>query len=168
MAGSMRSSRCPRPSFAELLRRPVQLLAFGLGSGLSPVAPGTAGTLLAVPIFLVAARLPAALYAALLATGFLTGVWLCGRTARDLGVHDHPGIVWDEIIGYLLTMTAMPVTIWTVLGGFLAFRLFDVVKPWPVGWFDHNLGGGFGIMFDDALAAGYAWLLLWALLRWWP
>ncbi len=106
-------------------------------------------------------------YAAVVAVGFAVGVWLCGRTARDLGVHDHPGIVWDEIIGYLLTMMTMPMGVLPVLAGFIAFRLFDILKPWPVGWFDRRVGGGLGIMLDDALAAGYAWLVLRALLRWW-
>ncbi len=164
----MSSSRNRSPTFVSLLRRPAHLLAFGFGSGLSPAGPGTAGTVLAVPLYLLIARLPLGLYAVLVATGFLAGIWLCGKAARDLGVHDHPGIVWDEIIGYLLTMTAMPVTPLSVLGGFFAFRLFDIAKPWPVGWSDRKVGGGLGIMLDDALAAGYAWLALWALLHWWP
>jgi len=161
------SSPYPRPTFGALLRRPVHLLAFGLGSGLSPVGPGTAGTMLAVPLYLLVARFPMPVYAAVVAVGFAVGVWLCGRTARDLGVHDHPGIVWDEIIGYLLTMMTMPMGVLPVLAGFIAFRLFDILKPWPVGWFDRRVGGGLGIMLDDALAAGYAWLVLRALLRWW-
>ncbi|MEA3413505.1 MAG: phosphatidylglycerophosphatase A [Pseudomonadota bacterium] len=142
---------------------PVHFLAFGFGSGLSPVAPGTAGTVVAIPFFLLMVSLNTGVYLLLTAAIFAVGIPICGRTARDIGVHDHGGIVWDEIAGYLITMVAAPPGWLWVIAGFLAFRLFDVVKPWPIGWADQRVSGGFGIMLDDAIAAIYAALLLWLL-----
>jgi phosphatidylglycerophosphatase A len=138
------------------LRNPLHLLAFGFGSGLAPKAPGTLGTLVAVPFYLLIEGLALPVYLALVLTGFLLGIWICGRTSRDLGVHDHSGIVWDEIIGYLLTMTFAPAGWQWIVSGFLLFRFFDILKPWPIRWFDRQVPGGFGIMFDDLLAALYA------------
>ncbi len=92
--------------------------------------------------------------------GFVLGVWICDRAARDLGVHDHPAIVWDEVIGYFVTMIAAPPGWLWIAVGFVLFRLFDILKPWPIRQADQQVGGGFGIMFDDLLAAGYAWLCL--------
>jgi phosphatidylglycerophosphatase A len=141
-------------------RNPRHLLAFGFGAGAVRRAPGTVGTLVAIPVYLLLQHLPFTAYAALLVAGFVAGIWLCGATARDLGVHDHPGIVWDEIIGFLLTMALAPPGWGWVLAGFLLFRLFDIAKPWPIRWVDRRVSGGFGIMFDDVLAAVYAALLL--------
>ena len=142
------------------MRNPVHFLAFGFGSGLSPKAPGTMGTLAALPLWYLLAQLPLAGYIAGLLLVIAVGPYLCGKTARDLGVHDHGGIVWDEIAGFLLTMLLVPVSIWTALIGFALFRLFDIVKPWPIRQADRCLGGGFGIMFDDVLAGIYAWLVM--------
>ena len=90
--------------------------------------------------------------------GFALGVWICDRTARDLGVHDHPAIVWDEVIGYFVTMiTAPPGWVW-IVAGFALFRLFDILKPWPIRWIDRHVHGGVGIMLDDVLAGVFAWL----------
>ncbi|TCO82323.1 phosphatidylglycerophosphatase [Plasticicumulans lactativorans] len=141
---------------ARLLRDPGHCLALGFGSGLAPVAPGTFGTLAGVPVYLLLAGLPLPAY--LLATLLLAalGVWLTGRTARALGVHDHGGIVWDEIVGLLVTLTALPPAPWTLLAGFAAFRLFDVWKPWPIRVLDARVHGGLGIMADDLLAGVYA------------
>jgi len=139
-------------------------LALGLGAGLAPKAPGTVGTLVAVPLYLLLQGLTLWAYLLLLVLAFLLGVWLCGVTARNLGVHDHPGIVWDEFIGYWLTMAAAPQGWQWVLLGFVLFRLFDIVKPWPIRQADRRLGGGFGIMFDDVLAGIYAWLVLQAVI----
>jgi phosphatidylglycerophosphatase A len=131
---------------------PVHMLAFGFGAGCSPKAPGTMGTLLAVGLYLPLAHLPLGGYLLVLLGVTLVGFWVCGRAAKDLGVHDHPGIVWDEIAGYLLTMTAAPSGwAWIVLG-FALFRLFDIWKPWPIGWLDRRVGGGVGIMLDDLVA----------------
>ncbi len=142
------------------LKNPVHLLAFGFGSGLAPVAPGTFGTLAAVPPYLLLARLPLAAYLAVLAGVILAGVWICGRTSRDLGVHDHGGIVWDEFAGFFVTMTAAPQGAFWVAAGFLLFRLFDILKPWPIGWLDRRVKGGVGIMLDDLLAGLYGWVVL--------
>lgn len=142
------------------LRNPLHLLAFGFGSGLAPKAPGTLGTLVAVPLYLLLQGLPLYIYLGLVLAGFLAGIWICGSTSRDLGVHDHGGIVWDEIIGYLLTMALAPRGWMWVLIGFLLFRFFDILKPWPIRWFDQRAPGGFGIMFDDLLAGVYAGLVM--------
>jgi len=145
--------------------RPSHFLAFGCGAGAMPVAPGTFGTLVAIPVYLVLAPLPLVFYAAVVTGMLLLGIWLCHVTARDLGVHDHSGIVWDEIVGYLLTMTAAPPGWMWIVAGFILFRLFDILKPWPIYLADRKVGGGFGIMLDDVIAAVYAWLLLQVLIR---
>ena len=142
------------------LKKPIHLLAFGFGSGLAPVAPGTFGTLAAVPLYLLLAPLPLPAYLAVVTAVSLAGIWICGRASRDLGVHDHPGIVWDEIAGFLVTMTAAPRGWSWLLLGFLLFRLFDIFKPWPIGWLDRRVRGGLGIMLDDLLAGAFAWLVL--------
>jgi len=136
----------------QLLRHPVDLLALGFGSGLLPRAPGTAGTIVAIPLYLVMQSLALTVYVPLVAVLFLLGIPICAHTAKRLGVHDHPGIVWDEIVGYLVTMTFAPTGWLWVLAGFLLFRFFDVLKPWPIRWLDRRVGGGFGIMVDDLLA----------------
>jgi len=142
------------------LRNPVHFLALGFGSGLAPKAPGTFGTLVAVPIYLLIAELPLVAYAGVVIAAALVGIWLCGRTAADLGVHDHPAIVWDEIVGYLVAMIAAPPgLVWLVLG-FLLFRCFDIWKPWPISYLDRKIHGGIGIMIDDLLAGGLALLVL--------
>ncbi len=139
-----------------LLLNPVHLLSLGLGSGLAPRAPGTFGTLVAVPLYLLLSGLSPLHYFLVCLGAVLVGIWLCGATARALGVHDHPGIVWDEIAGYLLTMLAVPPGwIWVLLG-FVLFRLFDIWKPWPIRRLDRSVPGGFGIMLDDVVAAVYA------------
>jgi phosphatidylglycerophosphatase A len=148
----------PRPGW--LLASPGRLLAFGLGTGLSPVAPGTAGTLIAVPLYLLVQGLPLPVYTALVLGLAIAGIWICGSAARELGVHDHPGIVWDEIVGYLITMLAAPHGWAWVVAGFALFRLFDVAKPWPCGWIDRKLAGGLGIMLDDIVAGVYGWICL--------
>ena len=142
----------PKPVMGNI----THLLAFGFGAGCSPKAPGTMGTLLAVGLYLPLSHLALPLYVAVLAVVIVSGIWLCGRAARDLGVHDHPGIVWDEIAGDPLTMVAAPPG-WTwILAGFVLFRLFDIWKPWPIGWLDRRVGGGLGIMLDDLVAGLFA------------
>lgn len=148
------------PSFSDLVGRPVHLLAFGFGSGLFPRAPGTAGTLLAVPLAYMVRSLDLPVFLALIAILAVAGVWICDRTARDLGVHDHPGIVWDEIVGYLLTVAWVPRDgVWLV-AGFVLFRVFDIWKPWPISTLDRKVKGGLGIMLDDLLAGLAAALVL--------
>ncbi len=151
--------RCP-PS---VWRNPVHWLAFGFGSGCAPRAPGTAGTLVAVPIYLLLSGLPPIAYLVVLNLVVVAGIYLCGRTARDLGVHDHGGIVWDEIAGFLLTMAAAPPGWGWLVAGVVLFRLFDIAKPWPIALVDARVAGGLGIMADDLLAAVYAGIALQAL-----
>ena len=144
----------------RLLRHPVHLLSLGLGSGLAPVAPGTFGTAAALPLYLLLRPLDPAAYLAVVAVLFFVGIALCGHTARALGVHDHPAIVWDEVVGYLVTMAVAPDGwLWPLIG-FALFRLFDIVKPWPVRTADRHVGGGGGIMVDDLLAGIYAAVVL--------
>lgn len=156
MGEDKRARRLKAADLADLRH----FFALGMGAGLSPKAPGTLGTLVAVPLYLLLQGLPLWSYLPLVLAAFLLGVWLCEVTARNLGVHDHPGIVWDEFVGYWLTMAAAPQGWQWVLLGFVLFRLFDIVKPWPIRQADRHLGGGFGIMFDDVLAGIYAWLVL--------
>ena len=141
---------------ASALREPVHLLALGFGSGLAPVAPGTFGSLVGVALALLVLQAGwwAALGAAVIAS--IAGVWICGESARRLGVHDHPAIVWDEVAGMMLVMLAAPATWWGTLLAFGLFRLFDVWKPWPIREVDHGMRGGAGIMLDDILAALWA------------
>ena len=148
------------PTFMQLLRRPVNWLAFGFGAGLAPKAPGTFGTLVAVPIYWLIQDWPPALYLGWLALTFAVGVYLCDRCAKDMGVHDHPGIVWDEMLGYWLTMAFAPAGWAWMLYGFVLFRIFDIAKPWPISWIDRRVHGGMGIMLDDVLAAVFALIVL--------
>jgi phosphatidylglycerophosphatase A len=165
----------PRPPAALILSTPVHLIAFGFGSGLARHAPGTWGTLAAVPIFLLASALPFYAYAALCLALFVLGCWACGESGRLLQVEDYPGFVFDEIVGFLLA--AAPLVAWfgfwapgVWIGlpiAFALFRVFDIVKPWPIAWFDRQVHGGLGVMLDDVLAglfvaligAGALWLL---------
>ncbi len=146
---------------SSVWRNPVHFAAFGFGSGAVPVAPGTFGTLMAVPIYLLLLPdLSWPLYGLFLVVTFALGLFLCGRTAQDIGVHDHGGIVWDEFVGYWLTMfLAPPGWLWIAVG-FVLFRFFDVVKPWPIRWLDKNVSGGFGVMIDDVLAGVMAFICL--------
>ena len=139
-----------------MLLNPLHFLSLGFGSGLAPVAPGTFGTLAAIPLYLLIAQLDLPYYLAIILLGFGIGVYLCGYTSTALGVHDHSGIVWDEFVGFWITMIAVPVTWQWIAAGFVLFRVFDIVKPWPVKIADTKMTGGFGIMFDDVLAGLYA------------
>lgn len=136
----------------SLLRSPIQFLAFGFGSGLFPKAPGTAGTVVAVPLYWLVSGWSLPLYTLFILVTGLLGIWICGVASRQLKVHDHPGIVWDEFVGYWITMWAMPVDWLWAVAGFLVFRVFDIVKPWPISVLDRKVKGGLGIMVDDILA----------------
>jgi len=144
----------------ELMRlvrsSPAALVACGFGSGLAPVAPGTFGTLCAALFYLALQTLPTVAYLAVVMAAFVLGTWLCGYTARALDVHDHPAIVWDEFVGYWITMVFAPRGWIWIAAGFAAFRLFDIWKPWPIHVLDQRLEGGLGIMLDDAVAGIYA------------
>ncbi len=144
----------------KVLRDPVNFLAFGLGTGLSPVAPGTAGSLVGLALAWGTMELPITARI-LIAIGLIvSGVWICGESARRIAVHDHPGIVWDEIAGIYAALLVVPPPLWAWALGFGLFRLFDVWKPWPIRDLDHRLKGGLGIMLDDLVAALYTALML--------
>lgn len=135
-------------------------IASGFGSGLAPIAPGTMGTLVGLPIYWLISPLPPLLYAIITILGFGLGVWLCQKISDELNIHDHSSIVWDEIIGMLITLFIIPCTWSNMLLGFLLFRIFDIWKPWPIRWVDKHVKTGLGIMLDDVLAAIPAWIIL--------
>ncbi len=140
-----------KPELKRLdLKNPLHFLAVGFGSGLSPKAPGTMGTLAAIPLYLLVSGLPTHWFIALLAVGFVVGIRICQSATDAIGMADHGAIVWDEVIGFGVTMIAAPAGWEWVLAGFALFRLFDVLKPWPISWFDRRIHGGFGIMLDDS------------------
>lgn len=139
-----------------LWRHPAHLIALGFGSGLAPKAPGTCGTLAALPLFLPLMALPLPGLLALLALFFVLGVWCCDITGRALGVSDHGSMVWDEMVAMWLVLAFTPPSFAGWLAAFLLFRLFDIWKPFPIRQFDARLKGGLGVMFDDLLAALYA------------
>ena len=158
----------PVPNRAFLFAHPAHFLALGFGSGLAPKAPGTAGTLAAFPLYWLLAAHP--FYWLWIAAFLAVGVWACQVTGRDLGVHDHGGMVWDEIAAFLMVLPFAPVT---ALGApiayalaFALFRPFDIWKPFPIGWLDARVPGGFGVMLDDVLAAGYAIVCLLGIAAW--
>lgn len=153
----------PRPDW----RDPVQLAACGFGSGLAPVAPGTFGTLAAVPLYVLLSGLPLAVYLVLVALACAAGVWICESANRTLGGEDHSGIVWDEICGYLIAMAGAPPGWHWVVAGFVLFRLFDIIKPWPIGAVERRVGGGLGVMLDDMVAGAMACGCLQALVWLW-
>ncbi len=138
----------------------------GFGAGLMPSAPGTFGTLVAFPIYFLLADLPAFMYWGVIGLMALSGVWICDRTGRALGVPDHSGIVWDEIVAMLLVLAFAPATPLGFLLAFLLFRLFDIWKPFPIRWLDRQVHGGLGVMLDDLVAALYAILILMGLRPW--
>lgn len=155
-----------------LMRDPVHLIAFGFGSGLMPWAPGTWGTLVAIPITLFVMQFGFAVHLAFAVLAAIFGIYVCGESARRLGVHDHPGIVWDEITGFAVTMLTVPAGhsaaggwrqfSW-VVAGFALFRLLDIWKPWPIREADHSLSGGLGIMLDDVIAGIFAAAILYGI-----
>ncbi len=156
------------PNFKQLLINTNHFFAFGFGSGLAPKAPGTFGTLAAVPIYWLLQDLAWPIYGTWLIVTFALGVYWCDRSSKQLGVHDHGGIVWDEFVGYWITMFLAPAGWLWMLLGFVLFRFFDIIKPWPIGWLDRKVGGGLGIMIDDVLAGVYSFIVLQACVYFWP
>lgn len=148
---------------------PAYFIAFGFGSGLMPFAPGTWGTLAAIPVYLLLVGSHWSVYLAFTLLAFVLGVWVSDKVSDDLGMHDYKGIVWDEVVGYLLTMFLAPSGLGWIIIGFILFRIFDIWKPQPIGFVDQKVQGGLGIMLDDVLAAIPAWLVMqilaWGLLR---
>ena len=155
------AANVPRPSWRLVLRHPAHLLAFGFGLGLVPVAPGTAGTLLAFPIYwALAPSVGPFVFFGVIAAFFVIGLWACEHTGRAIGKADHGGIVWDEVVAFLLVLFFTPAQpLWQALA-FVLFRLFDILKPPPIAYCDRTLTGGFGVMFDDVLAAFYTLIVL--------
>jgi phosphatidylglycerophosphatase A len=139
------------------LLNPVHFLAFGFGSGLAAKMPGTFGTLAALPLVVLLSHISSfSVYLIITILVCVLGIWICGKTAEDMGVHDDSSIVWDEVAGMLITMLAVPLSWQTVLVGFMLFRFFDILKPWPISYLDKHVHGGFGIMIDDVLAGLFA------------
>lgn len=159
-----RRSRLFRPPVKLVLTTPEHLVAFAGGVGLVPFAPGTVGTLVGVPLWWLLSWLTPSAYALAVAVLFGIGCWVCGRSAKLLGIHDYPGIVFDEVIGFLVAASPLLYSLgwaqgdrWYWLGAaFVLFRVFDIVKPVPIRWLDRLIGGGFGIMLDDLVAGIFA------------
>lgn len=154
-----------KPTDKLQLSNPVHFLALGFGSGLAPKAPGTFGTLAAIPVWWLLAQGGGVVYLLGTLLAVAIGPYVCGKAARDMGIHDHGSIVWDEVAGYLVTMLLAPISLGWALVGFALFRFFDIVKPWPISWLDKQLAGGTGIMADDILAGVFAFIGLQVLLR---
>ena len=150
----------------QIMRDPELFLAFGFGFGLAKKAPGTFGTLAAVPLYWLFAQTNFFIYSLLTIIVTVAGVWICDSAAKKLDEHDFGGIVWDEIAGYLITLWFVPYSLQAMLWGFVLFRFFDIVKPFPIRWIDKQIGGGLGIMLDDVLAAVFAGGLLWLAQHW--
>jgi len=150
-----------RPSASFVFAHPARVVAFGFGAGLSPFAPGTVGTLAALPLWwALAAFIPPWAILALVVPLFALGVWACGLTGRHLGIADHGAMCWDEVVAFLLILVFVPAEPAWQAAAFFVFRFFDVVKPPPIRQVERRFKGGFGVMIDDILAAGYTLLVL--------
>ncbi|HQS57257.1 MAG TPA: phosphatidylglycerophosphatase A [Gallionellaceae bacterium] len=150
-----------KPDWRLLVSHPAHFFSLGFGSGLMPKGPGTAGTLVAFPLYWgLAPLMNDYLFLLFLLLAFIIGISICDKTGRALGVPDHGGIVWDEIVAFMLVLFFTPAGIYWQILAFVLFRFFDIVKPQPIKYFDQNMHGGLGVMFDDLLAAGYALLCL--------
>ena len=152
MTTSPEPEPAPRRPTVRDLASPVHFLALGFGAGLAPFAPGTFGSLVGLVFALALAPLGFGWNLAACALAVLAGIWICGESARRLGVHDHPAIVWDEVAGMMIAMLAAPQGWWGAVLAFALFRLFDIAKPWPIREIDHGMPGGTGIMLDDVMA----------------
>jgi len=149
-----------RPTAGFTFSHPAHIIAFGFGAGLAPIAPGTAGTLAAWLLGWALAGLDAVLYFSILILLFALGLWACDLTGRRLGIPDHGSMVWDEIVAFLIILAIVPRELGWQAAAFVLFRAFDIAKPPPIRWFERRYRGGFGVMFDDLIAAGYALLVL--------
>lgn len=148
------------PVPALVWRNPLYFIAFGFGSGAAPFAPGTFGTLMAIPFYLLLSLLPLGAYLAVVTAFIIFASWLCDRLSRETQTQDHPGMCIDEFAGFFVTMIAAPSGWLWILVGFALFRLFDIWKPWPISYADENIHGGFGMVFDDVLAGIYALVIM--------
>lgn len=151
----------PTLAVPELVwQNPFYFIAFGLGSGAVPFAPGTFGTLMAIPFYLLLRPLPLVYYLLFVVIFIAASSWLCERISRDIAVHDHPGMCIDEFAGFFVTMIHAPFGVKWIVLGFLLFRLFDIWKPWPIRYIDKNMHGGFGMVFDDVIAGLFACIII--------
>ncbi|RDV29384.1 phosphatidylglycerophosphatase A [Alteromonas aestuariivivens] len=150
------------------LLNPIHFCALGFGSGLIPVMPGTFGSLAAIPLLLLCGALLPWQFAAITVLLSVAGIYICGKTAYDMKVHDHGSIVWDEVAGMFVTFLLVPLSASSLALGFVLFRFFDIVKPWPIGLIDKRLHGGTGIMLDDLVAGVMACVCLHTTLYLWP
>lgn len=148
----------------QIIRDPILFLAFGFGSGLVKKAPGTMGTVAAIPVYLIVAQFNFWIFSLLTLIITVVGIWICDYAAKKLEVHDFGGIVWDEIAGYLITMwftvAFIPFSWTAIIVGFILFRIFDILKPQPIKWIDSKIEGGLGIMLDDVIAGIFAGIIL--------
>ena len=144
------------PNLKFLLSHPAHFFSLGFGSGLAPKAPGTFGTIIGLPLFWLISSYGFSIKLTIIATLFVLGIYCCDKTGKALGVADHGAIVWDEIVAMMLVLVFAPLTWLGWLVAFCLFRLFDIWKPFPISYFDAKLKNGFGVMFDDLLAAIYA------------
>ena len=157
------------PALSKLsLKNPIHFLALGFGSGLAPKAPGTFGTLAALPLYFLMMHLSLPVFIALTLVITIVGFWICDIAAKDMQVHDHGAIVWDEVAGMLITMIAAPVGLLPLIVGFVLFRFFDIIKPWPIKLLDRHVKDGFGIMIDNVLAGVFAAICLQVIHYFWP
>lgn len=148
-----------------MLEALAKFISLGFGAGKAPIAPGTWGTLVGIPIYLLMQDLALVSYLAVSFAIIILGIWAAEVYGKALGVHDHQSIVWDEVAGYIVTMTFAPAGWEWIIIGFLLFRLFDIWKPWPINLLDKHVKGGFGVMIDDVVAGIYAATILYLLAR---
>lgn len=144
----------------SIWQNPCHFIAFGFGSGAMPVAPGTFGTLMAIPFYLAFQHMSHGIYLGVVFLIMLGSMWLCDKVEKELHVHDHQGMCLDEIVGFLVTMYAAPHGFKWIIIGFLLFRLFDIWKPQPIQYIDDNVKGGVGMILDDVVAGIYSCIFL--------
>jgi len=154
-----------RPVPSSVWRKPSHFVAFGFGSGAIPFAPGTFGTLVGIPFYLLLKNLPNSLYLIAVILIALGSAWLCDIVSKEIKVHDHSGMNIDEIVGFLVTMCYAPEGWWWILFGFVLFRLFDIWKPWPINAIDEKVHGGFGMILDDVVAGIFSLIVI-QIVRW--
>jgi phosphatidylglycerophosphatase A len=152
IVNQLKSHELAYPIPKAVWHNPWYFIAFGLGSGAIPIAPGTCGTLMAIPFYLLLQSLPLHWYITFLFCFMIMSAWLLDRISHEIRVHDHPGMCLDEFVGYFVTMTAAPTGWRWIVLGFILFRLFDIWKPWPISTIDEKIHGGFGMVLDDVVA----------------
>ncbi len=150
----------PLPTPPEVWQDPIYFIGFGLGSGAIPIAPGTFGTLFAIPFYLLIATLPLFWYVIVVVLFILFSSYICDRLSKKIKLHDHPGMCLDEFAGFFVTMINAPFGWQWILLGFVLFRIFDIVKPWPINWLDEKIHGGFGMVIDDVVAGLFACVII--------